>query len=246
MDFEATLTLLNALKPYVENSVVDVSSNGKSDLVIIDANNHIGFEVFKNEIIVFYLNAHSHFADYSSNSNCGETSYIEQAKNFLLELFTCQLRHVVYYKGDAVSSEKYFMIYGNGKADTCIGSTWFGFSHFINPFGKKWERSTTWQFDKTKGCFTTRLPKVPSPDAIDVIDINENCYIEIFKNNKAYYYDIMEICFDDYYGLYYWSPISDVAPSGFYDTKESAVNDAREVLKLRNNQTTPCEPAVDK
>ena len=241
MDFEATLTLLNALKPYIENSVVDVSSSGKSDLVIIDANNHIGFEVYKNEIVVFYINACRHFAE--NSSNCG-ASYIEQAKSFLFDLFTHRLRHVVYYKGDAVSSEKYFMIYGNGKADTCIGSTWFGFSHFINPFGRKWERSTTWQFDKTKGCFTTRLPKVPSPDAIDVIDINENSYIEIFKKGKAYSYDIMEICFDDYYGLYYWSPISGVPLSGSYDTKESAVSNAQEVLKLRDEQSAPCKQVV--
>lgn len=241
MDFEATLTLLNALKPFIENTSVDVSSNGMSDLVIIDANNHIGFEVYKNEIVVFYINAHSHFADYSSNSNRNETSYIDQAKNFLLELFSYQLRHVVYHKGDAVSSEKYFMIYGNGKADTCIANTWYGFSHFINPFGGKWERTTTWQFDKSKGCFTTRLPKAPSPDAIEVIDISEDCYIEIFKTSNVYIYDIMEICFDDYYGLYYWVPASGITPSGFYDTKENAINTALEVLKLRNNQITPCE-----
>ncbi|MBQ8797826.1 MAG: hypothetical protein IJZ56_06510 [Oscillospiraceae bacterium] len=238
MDFEATLTLLKIMDPFIENSSVDVSSTGKSDLVVIDKANYVGFEVFANEIIVFYFTDHTHFEDYTSELHDGEENYIERAKAFLLELFTYKIRRMEYFKGDALSSEKYFMIYGNGRADVCIGNTRFGFPRFINPFGKKSERSTTWQFDKAKGLFTTRLPKVTAPDAIEVIDINENCYIEIFSKSNVYTYEIMEICYDDYYGLYYWAPASGLTPSGFYDTKENAINSATEVLKLRNEQAT--------
>lgn len=236
MDFEATLTLLKIIEPFIENSSVDVSSSGKSDLVIIDAKNHVGFEVFDNEIIVFYFTDHCHFEDYTSELHDGEDNYVERAKAFLLELLTYKIRHIEYFKGTSLSSEKYFIIYDDGREDACIGNTWFGLSRFINPFGRKSERSTTWLFDREKGRFTTRLPKVPAYNAIEVIDITKDCYIEIFNKANVFTYEIMEICFDDYYGLYYWVPASNIAPSGFYDTKDNAIKNALEAFQSRNNQ----------
>lgn len=241
MTFETTSVLLEVLKPYIENSVIDISTdntgkrNYKSDLVTIDGKNNIGFEVFENEIIVFYFTDHYHFEDYTSELQDGEKNYIERAKHFLKKLFEYKIRHVEYYKGKTLSSEKCFIMYNDGREDECIGNTWYGFSKFINPFGKKSIRSTTWQFDKSKGVFTTRPPKSVDPNAIEVIDINENCYIEIFKNHNAYTYDIMEINFDDYFGMYYWAPAANIIPSGFYDTKDNAINSAMEGLKCRDN-----------
>ena len=63
MNFETTSVLLEVLKPYLKNSVVDISTdnvdwrnrNYKSDLVTIDKNNDVFFEVFENEIIMFYF-----------------------------------------------------------------------------------------------------------------------------------------------------------------------------------------------
>ena len=243
LNFEITSVLLEALKPYLENSVVDISTdntdwrnrNYKSDLVTIDAKNHVGFEVFENEIIAFYFTDHYHFEDYTSELQDGEEIYIERAKHFLKELFEYKIRHVEYYKGKTLSSEKYIVMYHDGREDECIGNTWYGLSKFINPFVKKSMHSTTWQFDKSKGVFTTRQPKSVDPNAIEVIDINEDCYIEIFKNHNAYTYDIMEIDFDDYFGIYYWAPAINIIPSGLYDTKENAINSAMEVLKCREN-----------
>ena len=243
LNFETTSVLLEVLKPYLENSVIDISTdntdwrnrNYKSDLVTLDANNHVGFEVFESEIIAFYFTDHYHFEDYTSEPQDGEENYIERAKHFLKELFEYNIRHVEYYKGNALSSEKYFVMYHDGREDECIGNTWYGLSKFINPFGKKSIHSTTWQFDKSKGVFTTRQPKSADPNAIEVIDINEDCYIEIFKNHNAYTYDIMEIEFDDYFGMYYWAPAINIIPSGLYDTKENAINSAMEALKCREN-----------
>lgn len=241
MNFEITSVLLEALKPYLENSVVDISTdntdwrnrNYKSDLVTIDAKNHVGFEVFENEIIAFYFTDHYHFEDYTSELQDGEENYIERAKHFLKELFEYKIRHVEYYKGKTLSSEKYIVMYHDGREDECIGNTWYGLSKFINPFVKKTMHSTTWQFDKSKGVFTTRQPKSVDPNAIEVIDISEDCYIEIFKNHNAYTYDIMEIDFDDYFGMYYWAPAINVLPTGMYDTKEKAIAAARETLECR-------------
>ena len=102
MNFETTSVLLEVLKPYLENTVVDVSTdnadwrnrNYKSDLVTIDANNHVGFEVLEKEIIAFYFTDHYHFEDYTSELQDGEENYIERAKHFLKELFEYKIRHV--------------------------------------------------------------------------------------------------------------------------------------------------------
>ncbi|MBP3478701.1 MAG: hypothetical protein J6K03_04350, partial [Oscillospiraceae bacterium] len=61
MNFETTSMLLEVIQPYIENSIVNISTENKdwrnryyeSDFVNIDDKNHVGFEVFENEIIVF-------------------------------------------------------------------------------------------------------------------------------------------------------------------------------------------------
>ena len=243
MNFETTSTLLKVLKPYIESSIVNISTDNKdwrnrcykSDFVTIDAKNHVGFEVFDNEVIAFYFTDHYHFEDYSSELQEGEDNYIERAKSFLKELFENKIRHVEFYKGKSLSSEKYFIMYHDGREDECIGNTWFGLSKFINPFGKKTVHSTIWQYDKSKGVFTTRRPKTIDSDAIEVIDISDDCYIEIFNNHNAYSYCIMEIDFDDYFSMYYWAPARNIISSGLYDTKDNAINSAMEALECRAN-----------
>ena len=129
------------------------------------------------------------------------------------ELFKYKILHIEYYKGKTLSSEKYFLLYNDGRDDECIGNTWFGFERFINPFGKKTMNSATWQFDKFKEVFTTRQTKSANPKAIEIIDTSDDCYIEIFCNHNVYTYNIMEIDFDGY-----WAPAINGLPSGIYDT----------------------------
>ncbi len=241
MNFETTSMLLDAIKPYVKNVTVEIATenkdwrgrNYKSDFVNVDAENHVGFEVFENEIIVFYFTDHSHFEDYFSELQNGEDNYIELAKSFLKELFEYKIRHIEYYKGKTLSSEKYFLMYNDGRDDERIGNAWYGLSKFINPFGKKSMHSTTWQFDKSKGIFTTRQPKRVDSNAIEVIDISDDCYIEIFSDHNVYTYAITEMDFDDYLGMYYWVPAINIWPTGLYDTKEKAIDAARETLECR-------------
>ncbi len=91
----------------------------------------------------------------------------------------------------------------------------------------------TWIYDKEKGHFANQCPKSPSPEAVQVVDISDECYIEIFQGHNAYTYEIMELDYDDYFGMYYWAPACDIIPSGFYDTKEKAVEYAMDALKCR-------------
>ena len=240
MNFETTAALIETLKPYKEDILIDSSSkkdclgrNYQSDFVTVAKENNFGFEVFENEVIVFLFTDHYHFEDYTSELQEGQDDYVKRAKVFLEKLFECRIRHIECYKGKKLASEKYFLVYDDGREDDCIGNTWYGLERFINPFAKKTQRSTTWQFDRSKGIFTDRMHKNPDPDAIEVIDVSEDCYIEIAETNGVYTYGIVEVDYDDYYGVYYWRPAS-VPPSGMYDTKEKAINDALDAIKFRS------------
>ncbi len=241
MNFKTTSKLLEALHPFIENAEIFVPSENsdrkkqrsKSDIIMIDERNNFGFEVCDNEIIVFCFTSCQHFKNYNAAISEDANNYIKRAEGFLLDLFQHQVRHIACFKGKSLSSEKYYILYCDGREDCCIRNTWFGFSKFINPFGKKTIRSTTWKYDALKGRFTTCQTKKPDPDAIKVIYVNDHCYIEIFNRHHAYTYNIMELEFDDYFGMYYWVPATGVVSSGFYDTKESAVQNAMETLKHR-------------
>ncbi len=203
------------------------------DHVTIDAKNKVGFGVFENEIIVFYFTSHCHFKNQSSKLQDGERDYIEHAKIFLTNLFVCKIQHILFYKGKTLSREKHLLLYSNERKNDCIENAWYGPGRWINPFGKKTEYSTIWQFDKSKGVFTTRLPKSQDPDAVETVEISSDCYIEIFYRINVYTYCMMELDFDDDYCVYYWAPAAKVLPTGMYDTKERAILAAKETLTCR-------------
>lgn len=244
MNFKTTAMLLESIQPYIENCDIKITAEStdwfkrsiNSDLVIIDTENHVGFEVFENEIIVFYFTDHCHFEDYSADLSDGQHNYIERATSFLTELFRYKLRHIEYFKGEALYREKYILMNNDGREDEYIGDTWFGLSAFINPFGKKSMHSATWQFDILRGVFTTRQPKAPDPEAIEIIDVGDDCYIEIFCKRDIYTYSVMEIDYDDYLGMYYWAPAVNICATGMYDTRKKAIDAAREALRCRQGE----------
>lgn len=229
MNFEITATLLDLLAPYVEQSDISVYAQNmdlpcgyhKSDYVIIDKRNHVGFEILEKEIIVFYFTGHRHFKDNPSEAKNGNSTYVQRATAFLMDLFTQRIRHLEYYKGNTLYSEKYFILYSDKKDSKCIENTHF--AKFINIFKKRRKESTTWQFDPTYGVFTTTQPRNYNPNAIEIVDLNESCYVEIFSNNDTYYYVISEVLSDKHLGMFYWSASK---PSKPYATKEEAIKTA--------------------
>ena len=84
-------------------------------------------------------------------------------------------------------------------------------------FREKTSRTITWQYDRAKGYFTNRPPKNFALDAVEVILVGEDCYIEIFKRCNAYI----------------WAPAGNIIRSGFYDTKEKAILSAKDALNGR-------------
>lgn len=160
MNFEITTELLETIKSYIEKANTTIATenkdwkgrNYKSDFVTIDEKNNVGFEVFDNEIIVFYFTDHYHFEDYSSELQDGDDNYIKRAKDFLNELFENQIKYIEIYKGKKLATEKYYFIYSDNTEER-IGGTWWGLERFLNPFAKKIEKTTIYKFNKDKGCF---------------------------------------------------------------------------------------------
>ena len=160
MNFEITNELIDTIKPYTENVTVKISTDNKdwkgrdykSDFVTIDEKNNVGFEVFDNEIIVFYFTDYYHFEDYSSELEDGEDDYIKRAKDFLIELFENQIKYIEIYRGKKLATEKYYLVYSDNSEER-IGGTWWGLERFLNPFAKKAEITTFYKFNKLSGCF---------------------------------------------------------------------------------------------
>lgn len=159
MNFKETDEILACLKPYLENSDIVISTENEdyrgrkyqSDFVTIDEKSNIGFEVFDNEIIVFYFTEHSHFEDYTSEPEEGQDDYIKRAKDFLLGLFENKIKYTAIYKGKKLSTEKYYIVRPNG--ENYIGGAWWGFKSLLNPFAEKTVKSTYFVFNKARGVF---------------------------------------------------------------------------------------------
>lgn len=236
MNYQTTKLLLNDLKEYFSIEEIEISAkNGdfkgkqyKSDLVTLIENQDVCFEVFDNEIIVFFFTNHLHFEDHSSGLKEGDPDYIQRAREYLKRLFTLPLRKYDTYKGKKLSCERYYFILPDGTEEQA-GGVLYGLFRLINPFAKKRTETATWQYDSGKKCFTTVLPWKSDPDAIEAIDENDECRIEIYERNGVYTYRIFRLEFNDYCGYYYWT----IGPDGtgsFFDTKEKAIEDAKHAL----------------
>ena len=246
MLFPATNILIGAIEPYAAPAKIDSGPKTKgrsgrtylSDLVHIDTDGRVGFEVTENRIVISFFGGRRRFTGQNTPTSSAQEGYIGQAKAFLTALFTGQIRRVDHYRGNVHSSEELFLSYPDGRAEERIGSIQSAFSRFAPLFGKRSVRSGLWTFDRAKVIFLFRPSGEPDPDAIEVIGIDDNCYIEIFFRHRVYTYTIMEMQLDDDMGMYYyyWSTAENVPPAGWYDTKERAVAAAKAALSLRTDR----------
>lgn len=88
MIYKTTKEILESLSPFISENDVSVSNeehekedgSGKEigDKVIIDKENNVWFEVFENEIVLFYFTDHEHFDDYMAPPKDGEPNYIQK------------------------------------------------------------------------------------------------------------------------------------------------------------------------
>lgn len=160
MNFEITNELLETIRPFIQNANIMISNEHKdwkgrdykSDIVTIDEKNNVRFEVYDNEIIVFYFTSHQHFEDYSFDLENND-DYLKRAKEFLVELFENEIKYVEKYKGRKILTEEYYFVYSKNEEESISGTIFSGLLRFLNPFVKKKESTTIYKFNTSKGCF---------------------------------------------------------------------------------------------
>lgn len=107
MLFKTTGILLETVRPYTGNAFTDsfseqdMRSAHTSDLVVIDAGNHVGFEVFENRVIVFFFTGRRQFSDHFNRNH----EYIARAVAFLKDLFEYRLLRIAFYKRERLCCE---------------------------------------------------------------------------------------------------------------------------------------------
>ena len=229
--FYTTQTILDALCPYCDINKADISTEQtdwkgrayRSDYVTLVKEPYIGFEVFEDgAIIVSYFTDHCHF-DNDCNDDKTDATYIQEAIEFLICLFTKPIQCQKTYKGDQLRWERYRFADDEENFSSVLcyyPGTW---RHW---FSKKHIKVVTWRYDKTYHHFTTYYSKDSSTCTIDVLDINETFYLEILEKNGIFSFCILHLEHDDYTDADVWTPWEDTGIS-FFDTKEKAIEAAK-------------------
>ena len=159
MIYQTTKEILEALSPFISENDVSItaethekedgSGTENGDKVVIDANNNVWFEVFENEIVLFYFTDHEHFDDYMSKPKDNEPDYIERAKDFLKRLFTLRLKKTETVKGKDMLRVEYAFSDKDGNEEF-LGGTW----KMIDDGDKRQEvEISEWIFDKAEKRF---------------------------------------------------------------------------------------------
>lgn len=154
MKYQVTQELLDVLRkfmPLVTES--QDHSGGETDFVSIDDGNHVGFEVFEDEIIVFFFSTHRHFTDSYFALEEGAPDYIERAKAFLTDLLSCTVTRQKEFRGNVPIREKIIFTYPDGTTDEPAGVTVHISLAYLIPFLQKRTETRSWKFDKEKAYF---------------------------------------------------------------------------------------------
>ena len=149
-----TIELMDAINKLCNIDAVKVSMENtdwrgkkyKSDVVTLELEHNIGFEVLENEIIVFYFKDHTHFEDYSSDLDADEPDYVARAIEFLVNLFTSKIRIEEYYTKDKLVRDRFYFILPDG--DEYIGGTFYKFWTAILCKKKLQKKIHVWAYNK--------------------------------------------------------------------------------------------------
>lgn len=161
MNHETTNELIDAIQPHIKNSNIRIKTSNKdwrgkeyrSDYILIDEDNNVGFEVFENEVIVYFFSNHHHLEDYTWTVEDGVPEYIARAKVFLVDLLTCTIRYEKTYKGKTLMEERYILVHEDGTEECPAGGCVHSLLIRLVPFLSKSVETQEWRFDISKGGF---------------------------------------------------------------------------------------------
>ncbi len=166
MNFQTTEQLLAVVSQYMDSSNISLSSKSHSpcgrcfpsDRVTIDKIRYIGFEVFENEIIFFYLTAHHYFEEYSFGPAEEEPDYIAQAVQFLNRLFTLPILHSYTRCGSRTVREESCFLLPDGTAESLRSDV----SLFWRLLFPKKTFQDIWRFDADQQRFRKEAVAAPT------------------------------------------------------------------------------------
>ena len=162
MIYGITKQILDALSPFLSEEDVEITAekhildDGSApeygDKVILDKENNVWFEVFENEIVLFYFTDHEHFDDYMERPRDGEPDYVERATDFLQRLFTLELRKTETVAGNDMLKVEYAFVSPDGSAEF-LGGTW---KQIADAEPRNEVCVSTWKFDKAQKKFSQK------------------------------------------------------------------------------------------
>ena len=226
---ENTEQILHALDEWIDTSLVEIETRNadscghktNSDYVILEKCNHIGFEVFSNEIRVDYFGNHTHFG----RDNTISTEYTQQAIDFLRAIFSRTLVKMETYRGHKQIRYEWFVLSADGRKEW-IGSHWNEpLFPFVNPFRRKTHKQTRWSFHRGTGTFVQ-----VDDDTVSVHSYDWDILIEIRQANNVYTYSIHRYFYDEEMAVYYWMPVETPGAS-LFDTENNALRHAKTAAK---------------
>lgn len=159
MIYSTTRKILEELSPFISEDGLeateelhekeDGSGTETGDKIFLDKKNNVWFEVFENEIVLFYFTDHEHFDDYMTPPADGEPNYIERATDFLKRLLSLRLKKTDTVKGSDMLRVEYAFIDGDGNEEF-LGGTW----KMINDGDSRPQvEVSVWKFDGNKNRF---------------------------------------------------------------------------------------------
>lgn len=234
VNHETTRQILTTLEDLVEPAKIEIQTENKdyfgepsgSDYVVLEKTNHVGFEVFGDEIRVDFFDDHQHFGrNYTFEEDVEADVFVAEAVALLRRLLSETLVKIETYRGKKRVRHEWFFLLPDGRKDS-IGGPWLKpLFTFVNPFRKKTYTQTRWRFHGETGTFV-----IIGDDTVSVHSYDWDIMIEIHRNNGVYSYNLHRYRFDEEEVVYYWVPI-DSPGASFFDTENAALRNAREAAK---------------
>lgn len=150
-NFELTDQILQKLKQTADVEPVSFTDKNNDayrrtylfDDVALEKAHEVSFEVSEGSVIVFFFNAHAHFDNFGTDPS--DTSYMDKAINFLVQLFTLPVYHKQFFISKGVYCDKYYFLIDNKKL--ILSNSVYSLGFLLRPFAKRKTESAVWIFD---------------------------------------------------------------------------------------------------
>lgn len=224
--YKITQKLIKLIEPYILSyEALDLLDSCPSDEIIIGEGNlrisiEEGCEGEKSWIAVDCFTVYD-----SEYFESDEADYVEQAADFIIKLLTNEIERCIHFKGNRLWKEEYTLIKSDGTREL------INYTKFLCLLpGKKTTSVSIYQYDIRTGLFEERSSS-EDKRLVEVINYSKTQRIEIYAENNIYSFKIEKLTYDEYLLTHIWESYVGM-PSGYYDTKERAIQEA---LAFLNN-----------